>query len=387
MKIITMPCFEREQQKREEKKAGIKAELKKQASEGKKVELSAIWQEFGLDKLQQGLQTLFPDRVISLEQLLEKVIQGDIFGALAYLFTGSISQVLAQLCGLKNILVWLLILGILSSLMTHFVEIFDKHQVADISFYFMYLLFSAVLLGTFYEAADTAAETMENIILFVKLLVPAYLISVGVAVGTATAGVSYQIMLVVIYGVEHILMSGILPLIYSYVMLSMINGVWAEEKLTLLIELLEKGIGWVLKGAVGVVTGISLFQTLITPVVDSAKTSALQNMLSSLPGIGNLADGVVDLVIGSAMVIKNSVGVVLLLLLLLLCAAPLLKLAMIAGILKCAAAFMGIVSDKRMTGCADKTGDGGMLLLRTTGTAMLLFLIAISVCAASVRRI
>lgn len=350
------------------------------------MDFNVVWQDYGLDRFQEGMNTLFPQKSLSLERLLGKVISGDILGALTELFTGSFSDFQAQLAGMKNILIWLLILGILSSLMHHFVEIFDRHQVADISFYFMYLLFSAILLGSFSQAAQVAEETMENVILFVKLLVPAYLISVGVAAGSVTAGASYQIMLLVIYGVEHILLSVLLPLIYSFVMLSMLNGIWAEEKLTLLIELLEKVVGWVLRAAIGVVTGISLFQTLITPLVDSVKSSTLQKVLASLPGVGNLADGAVELVLGSAMVLKNSIGVILLLLLLALCAAPLVKIAMIAFILKCAAAFMEIVSDKRITACANRTGDGGFLLLRTAGTAMFLFLIAISACTASVRK-
>ena len=74
-------------------------------------------------------------------------------------------------------------------------------------------------------------------------------------------------------------------------------------------------------------------------------------------------------------------GVVLLLLLILLCAVPLAKIAVIACLLKCAAAFMGIVSDKRITACADRTGDAGLLLLRTSGTGVLLFLISIAVTA------
>lgn len=350
------------------------------------MDLNVVWQDYGLDRLQEGLGTLFPQKNLSLDHLLGKVMSGDIMGALTELFTGSIAGIQAHAAGMRNILVWLLVLGILSSLMNHFVEIFDRHQVADISFYFMYLLFSAVLLGSFSQAAQVAEETMENVLLFVKLLVPAYLISVGVAAGAVTAGASYQVMLLVIYGVEYILMSAILPLIYSYVMLSMINGIWAEEKLNLMIELLGKVVGWILKASIGVVTGISLFQALITPLVDSAKSSALQKVLESLPGVGNLADGAVELVLGSAMILKNSIGVVLLLLLLALCAAPLIQIGLIALILKLAAAFMEMVSDKRITACANRTGDGGLLLLRTAGTAMLLFLIAISACTASLRR-
>ena len=50
-------------------------------------------------------------------------------------------------------------------------------------------------------------------------------------------------------------------------------------------------------------------------------------------------------------------------------------------LIKCAAAFMGIVSDKRVTNCTDHMGNAGMLLFRTAGTAMLLFLITLALLA------
>ena len=170
---------------------------------------------------------------------------------------------------MRNVFVWLLVLGIVSSLMTHFVEIFDRRQVADMGFYFMYLLFTAVLLKCFSQAVAIA----------------------------------------VVYGVEYVLSAGLMPLIYSFVMLVIINGIWPEEKLGLLIELVNKIIGWLLKGALGVVTGIGVFQALIAPVVDSARTSALQRLISAIPGVGNAAGGVAELALGSAMVIRNSMGV------------------------------------------------------------------------------
>lgn len=345
------------------------------------MDLGIIWQDYGLDRLEEGIAALFPQRQLSLDRLFALVASGDIFGALDLLFRGGISDFIGQLEGMRNVFVWLLVLGIVSALMTHFVEIFDRRQVADMGFYFMYLLFTAVLLKCFSQAADIAVSTVENIILFVRLLAPAYLLSVGVSSGAVTAGASYQMLLLVVYGVEYVLSAGLLPLIYSFVMLSVINGIWPEEKLAFLIDLLGKITGWILKGALGVVTGIGVFQALIAPVVDSARNSALQKLLSAIPGVGNTVGGVAELALGSAVVIRNSIGVVLLLLLLLLCAVPLLKIGVIAGLLKAAAAFMGIVSDRRITVCTDRAGDAGMMLLRTAGTAMLLFLITIAVTA------
>ena len=89
---------------------------------------------------------------------------------------------------------------------------------------------------------------------------------------------------------------------------------------------------------------------------------------------------------GSAVIIKNSIGVFLLILLLGLCMAPLLKILLMGILLKGAAALMGIVSDKRITACADHAGDAVMMLFRTVGTAMLLFLICLSLVAAATNR-
>lgn len=347
------------------------------------MDLESIWQDYGLDKLQEGMSTLFPEYGLSLSTLLEIILRGDILGALEYLVQGSISGMAGQLAGIKNILVWLLVLGVVSALLTHFMEIFDRHQIADLSFYYIYLLLTAVLLKCFTQASQTAVEAIENIILFVKMLVPTYLVAVGVANGAVTVTANSQLLILMIYGVEKILLGTVIPLIYCFVMLSVVNSIWSEEKLTLLVELLQKLIGWILKAALGAVTGISVFQSVITPMIDSVNKTALQKAVSVIPGIGNAADGVLDLVTGSAMVIKNSIGVVLLILLLIMCAAPLLQILLTALLFKCAAALMGVVSDKRITACADRTGDAGMLLFRTAGTAMLLFLVIIAVVAAS----
>ena len=345
--------------------------------------MDLIWEEYGLDQLQQGLSNLFPGNEFSLRQVLAQIMQGDVLGAIRDIANAMLGDMGSQLAGLRNVLLWLVMLGMVSALMSHFMEIFDKHQVADISFYFMYLLLTAVLLASFGRIAQVASTTMENILLFIRLLVPTYLMAVGVASGTATAGASYQLVLLLIYGVERVLIGGLLPFIYSYVLLAVVNGIWIEEKLSMLMELLEKGIKAALKAIIGIVTGISVFQSVITPVIDTVKTSAMQKIMAAVPGIGGAADSLASMVIGSAVVIKNSIGVVLLILLMSVCLSPLLQILLTACCMKLAAAVMGIISDKRITACTNKVGEGSMMLLKITGTALLLFLISISLVAVS----
>jgi len=57
-----------------------------------------------------------------------------------------------------------------------------------------------------------------------------------------------------------------------------------------------------------------------------------------------------------------------------------------AVMIKAAAAFMGIVSDKRITACANRTADAALLLFKTAGTAFVLFLISLAVVATATNR-
>ncbi len=350
------------------------------------LDLKEIWQDYGLQDLQNGLETLFPEYHISMEEMLEKVLTGDFTGVIGDVFMTGAQGVYGQLSGLKNIFIWLLLLGIAASVMTHFVEVFHKHQIADLSYYFMYLLFVTVLFRCFIQVSQIVGQVMENIVLFIQLMVPTYLLAVGITTGVATVSAYSQLLVLVIYGVEKILGNGVVKMISIYVVLSMLNGIWIEERLSLLADFVKKVISLVLKAALGVVTGISIFQTLITPVIDSAKSSLLQKTISSIPGIGNISEGVMELVIGSAVIIKNSIGVVILLLLILICAAPLVEVFVISMILRLAAAVLGMVSDKRLVECTNRVGDACMLLFRVAGTAMVLFLIVIAVLATATNR-
>ena len=126
-------------------------------------------------------------------------------------------------------------------------------------------------------------------------------------------------------------------------------------------------------------------QSVILPVVDGLKISALRKAVSVIPGIGGAAEGVAELVIGSAVLIKNSLGILLLLLLLFLCAVPVLKLLAVGTLIKLGAALSGIISDKRVSGCADKVGEGCFLLLRCLFTSVALFMIVIGVVAYTIK--
>lgn len=351
------------------------------------LEFNKVWENYGLEEIQQGLDNLFPQCELPLSNMLEKILAGDVFGVIGDVFLSCSEGILQQFVSLKNVFIWLLLLGIAASVLSHFADVLNRHQVADLSYYFMYLLSVTVLLRCFLYVWEIAGTALENIILFMQMVVPAFLLSVGVATGIATVGAYSQLFILIIYGVQNILGKGVFELISGYVVLTMLNGIWIEERLALLVEFMKKVIMFLLKGALGVVTGVSLFQSVITPVLDSVKTGVWQKVISSVPGIGNVSEGILGMVLGSAVIIKNSIGVVLLLLLVIICATPLLQIFAMAWILRLEAAVLGVISDKRLVDCTNRMGEGCMLMLRTVSTAMALFAIVVSILAMAACRI
>lgn len=351
------------------------------------LDVNNVWETYGLDELQEGLDSLFPQYQLPVQNMLEKILSGNVLGVVSDVFLSGAQVILQQFENLRSVFVWILLLGIAASVVTHFAEILNKHQVADLSYYFMYLLLVTVLMRCFFYVWGVGGDALENIILFIQMVIPAFLLSVGVANGTVTVGAYSQLFVFIIYGVQQVLGKGVLKLISGYVILNMLNGIWMEERLALLVDFLKKLIMFILKAALGVVTGISIFQSIITPVLDSAKNGVWQKVISTIPGVGTVSDSVMGMVLGSAMVIKGSIGVVLLLLLLIICVAPLFQIFAMAWMLRLVAALLGIISDKRLVVCINRMGEGCMLLLRTVGTAMVLFLIVISVLAMAANKV
>ncbi|MBR3684428.1 MAG: stage III sporulation protein AE [Lachnospiraceae bacterium] len=337
----------------------------------------------GIDSAIQGIKG---GEGISVKDLLLELITGDLAGVISILKEGTIDRALEQFAGYRSIVIAILILGIISAVFAGFGRVFQSHQISDISFYLVYLALVIVLLQVFGVGMEIAYEMTETIVSFARILIPTYLFTVGMAAGNATAFTFYQIVLCIIYFVESILVALMIPLIYCYVFMAVVNGVSESDRLSHLLELLKKGMEYLLKAALTMITGISVLQAMITPVVDNVRTSLMQKVVAGIPGIGGIADTAAQTVYGSLVIIKNSVGVVFILLLFFICIVPFIKLLFLSVIIKGCSAFIGIISEKRMTVCVNRVGDGMYLLLKLSITTIALFVISIAIVAVTTNR-
>lgn len=349
------------------------------------MDVAELLDEMHVGELSDKIQSLFPSMHLTLDNMLDMLFQGRVLELVRYIFREGTYGALDAVASARNALICLVLLGVVGALTMRFSDLFERFQVGELGFYVTYLLQTIVLTKCYQGLLLVAGGILEDVCQFVKLLMPTYLLSVGISAGSITAGASHQMIMLLVSLVSEVLKGCFLPLTKCFFLLTILEGVQAREQMELLLELLKKGIWWGLKGTLGIVAGLGFLQSILTPALDRVKGSAAKKLIGALPGIGDGAEGVLDLVMGSSLVIKNSVGILLTLLLLLLCMTPLLRIFAYSIALKLAAAITGIVTDKRLSKALDRAGEAGLLLLGVSGEGMLFFLITIAVTCSGVR--
>lgn len=269
------------------------------------------------------------------------------------------------------------------AIFTNFSNIFSKSQISETGFYITYLLLITVLTAAFTMAGIIAKGVIENLLNFMKAVMPSYFIAAAFAGGSATSIAFYEFTLALVSLVQWLLLKGMIPLVNIYMMLKMVNFLSKDSFLSKLLELLKSVIDWTLKTLLALVIGYNAIQSMILPFADSIKTTAVGKVIQAIPGIGQGVNSVTDIVLGAGVLIKNGIGTAAFIFLVLIAAVPALKLVVITILYKGAAAAMQPISDKRLISCIDSVAEGSGLLLRIVGTALLLFLITIGVICSS----
>ena len=122
---------------------------------------------------------------------------------------------------------------------------------------------------------------------------------------------------------------------------------------------------------------------MVLPYVDSMKTGAVQKLIGVIPGIGQGADALAQMVIGSGVLIKNTIGAAGIVVLAILTVIPVLKLLILMVLYQCTAAILQPICDKRLVSCISDMARGHKLLLSVSVSVILLFVITVGVVCAS----
>lgn len=338
-----------------------------------------------LDEIQSGFEELSGQSEFSFSGTVLGLLKGEIPfdpqqipALVSELFLGQLRQQ-------RQMALQILVIVLASAIFSNFVKVFDSRQIADISFFMMYLLISTLLMRSFLAMNQSVVSTCGSLNRFMRLLLPSYLVTVVLSAGSFSAVGFYEITLFGIQLLQALIVRFILPAVNFYLVLLLLNQMSAEDLFSRFAELVETVIRWVTKSIFGIVVGLQAVQTLVAPALDSLKNSAFQRVARSIPGVGNLLDSAAETVVGSAVVVKNAVGVAGMIALVILSAVPLLKLLASILLFRLLCALIQPVSDKRMVDGIASISRGAVLLLQILATGISMFVISLAMVTAAIR--
>lgn len=319
---------------------------------------------------------------LDFRELVERMLDGEEIDK-GWLFEKIFSAVFSEVREFRGTLIQIIILCIVFAILYNFANVFENPAVTDISFYMVYILLLVLLMKSFFVLRDVSVVAISRVMMFLKVVIPLFTASMVFSGQVTTAAGFYDLTFVLIYGMEWLMQRLLIPGIQIYVVLELMNHLTGEEMLSRMTSLIKSGILWAVKCLFTIVIGINVVQNLLTPVIDTFKSSLIAKTAGMMPGLGTSINAVTEIMVGSGIIIKNGIGMAAIVVLLVLCAGPLIKVWVMTFLYKLLAAMMQPVSDKRMIGCIAGAGDGGNLLCKVVVTTTVLFLVTIAMVTAA----
>ncbi|MDY2790494.1 MAG: stage III sporulation protein AE [Lachnospiraceae bacterium] len=283
----------------------------------------------------------------------------------------------------KETLFRLLFLGVLSGFFANFENLTLRKYIGETGYYVIYMLLLMLLMVCFKHIYSDTVKAMEGLLGGIQTILPVYVFSLFLSGNIQTASGSYLFLLTVITAVDVILKKIILPLIYFYFVLTLMDHSMQELKFSRLSSFLKSVIVWLMRFLFGAVTGMQVVQCLLLPATDRAKASNFSKSLAAIPGLGSSARALTGTLLQSANVLKQTLGVAAMILILLLVLVPAVKLLFVIGSYQLVAALLQPVAHPKVSSLIASLSSSAKLLFQAVLSSSILFLILIALVTAS----
>ena len=306
---------------------------------------------------------------LSYTQLVKQLIHGNVKGVMHTIKAKMKEVFLNRMLIQKDLIREILLIAFTAAIFKNLSDSFFQQSTANSAFYITYVILCGVMVHSFFYLNKTVTQLVTLMADYMKGMIMAYSLAVVSTSGITTSTTVYEFYLLLIYAMTTLTNIVLLPMIKILFVLKIINHISEEEHFSRLCKTLE-----------GV---IKLIRSMILPAVDSMKNTVLQKGMSAIPGIGSGLNSAMTMVIGSAVVIKNSIGAVGILVLIVIIVSPVIEITAVVLTYLLAGIMIQPISDKRITGAMDAVIQSGKLMLSMIFTMALLFILSVALIAFS----
>lgn len=369
---------------------GTAAFAQEESSEEEQI-LEEYARQYG-GSLQEGVERLGegnPETVIPgfcVEDLLREVMSGrtnfSVGGIIQWLFQLLWREVFA----VSKLMVFVLALSLLSAYLNGLQVGVSGEGVMQISYFACYILIAGIAAAAFYEVVSYGQNAIENMALFMRVLVPLVITTLLSSGAILSASVFEPTLLAVIEITLTLMKNIFIPLVLLAAAVGIVNGLSDKFHADKLVQMLNKFIKWGLSALLMVFVGVAGVQSLSSATADGLSVKVTKFAASNfIPVVGGILSDSVETVMNCSVILKNAVGVTGVIVIAAIAAIPLIKIAASLIVFRLAAAVAQPIADPKIVKGISTLADsvGTLFSMVAAVTVMFIIVLAIMVNASS----
>lgn len=248
-------------------------------------------------------------------------------------------------------------------------------DLGETGFFVVFLLLFSLVLSGFLGVYAVAEKALENLIGFMKALIPSFSLTLCYGGKMQSSLAFYEAMLLAMGLLSMAMKYFLMPGVEIYFFLSVINQM-AGHRFSKMVDLIGSILRMSIRILFAAMIGYQGIQGLLVPVMDRVRNNAVWNVAKGMPGVGNTAGSVMDTVYGSGLLIKSAVGVGGVIAIVILCLYPMMKVFLFTFLYRVAERGAA-VSDHRIVMVLQSAATSGKLMLGYLLASGLMFLLSI----------
>ena len=305
--------------------------------------------------------------------VLGKILSGEYFQQ----YPDVLSGIWALLGSVILAVLPLVVLVVAITILCGFVGTVKKEGVGNLVFFVAYAAVVLIVVGSVTDLIKMVGNTLDIIKAQVDLVFP-IILTLMVTGGASTSASIYQPGVAVLSsGVMQIFIWVVMPLFIVSMAFSVVSHLAPQTKLDKFVSFFNSLFKWIIGICFTVFLSFMAIQGITAGSFDSISIRATKMTMSGyIPIVGGYMSQGFDLMMASAVLIKNAVGLSGILLLLGLVLAPIVKIVVFSLAIKLAAAVTQPIGDSRISNFLTTINKSfGMLVACLLGVAFMYLVI------------
>lgn len=286
----------------------------------------------------------------NLIEELKKMINGEyefnFVDLLNVLFSGLVTAIKKS----SPIIVSIFSIGALSLIFNVFKEKNLSSKVSEIVFFVFLIAISTILLGYLINIITQCKKTIINLTKIVEIMSPIIISLLVVSGGKISASLLSPTVTFLSSGILATILNILIPVSILVLVLEIISVFSSHVRLNRFSELFTSVLKWILSIIVFIFGVYITVQGIVSGVHDGISIKATKYLLSSsLPIVGGLVKDGFDVLVGGAILIKNSVGICAVIISFLTVVPIVIQLLSFSFLIKFSSGLLDFVADTRFS--------------------------------------